>query len=238
MTERTGRAWVELDLQALAHNVSALRALLPPGCALMPAVKANAYGHGAVPIARALNDLGVEAFCVACLSEGIELREAGVRGEILVLGYTRPEEAPLLARWDLTQTVADVGHARALNAGGVPLRVHIKVDTGMHRLGAAWEDPEALRPLFSLPNLTVTGVFTHLCAADSGAEGDRAFTLEQGRRFYRVAERLRAMGWPWRPSAMPTVCPAVSPWGRGPPWWEGKRSPSRDGSAWTRLCWT
>ena len=194
MAERTGRAWVELDLQALAHNVNVLRSLLPPGCVLMPAVKANAYGHGAVPVARALNDLGVEAMCVACLSEGIELRQAGVRGEILILGYTRPEEAPLLARWDLTQTVTAPCHAAALNAGGVPLRVHVKVDTGMHRLGAAWEDPEALRPLFSLPNLTVTGVFTHLCAADSGERRDRAFTLEQGERFYRVVERLRAMG--------------------------------------------
>ena len=89
-----GRAWIQLDQDALAHNVSALRSLLPPGCQLMPAVKANAYGHGALPIARALAAQGISAFCVACLEEGIQLRKGGIRGEILILGYTPPQPGP------------------------------------------------------------------------------------------------------------------------------------------------
>ena len=92
----TGRAWIELDRAALLHNVDVLRDLLPPGCQLMPAVKANAYGHGAVWVAQELNQVGVNAFCVATVQEGAELREHGVTGEILVLGYTHPTQFPLL----------------------------------------------------------------------------------------------------------------------------------------------
>ena len=132
-----GRAWVQLDRAALVHNVAALRALLPPGCQLMPAVKADAYGHGALPVARILQGEGVSAFCVACLSEGIQLRKGGIRGEILILGYTHPDQFPLLRRYRLSQTVVDAAYARQLAAYGRPLSVHLAVDTGMHRLGEA-----------------------------------------------------------------------------------------------------
>ena len=115
------RAWIELDMGALRHNVAALRALLPPGCALMPAVKADAYGHGAVLIARELNRLGVRAFCVASAREGAQLRGSGVEGEILVLGYTHPRLIPLLYRSRLTQTVLDASYAECLNQAGLPL---------------------------------------------------------------------------------------------------------------------
>ena len=90
------RAWIELDRAALRHNVERLRSLLPEGCVLMPAVKANAYGHGAVLIAKELNRLGIRAFCVATAEEGAELRRHGIRGELLVLGYTHPKQFPLL----------------------------------------------------------------------------------------------------------------------------------------------
>ena len=90
------RAWIELDRAALRHNVEALRKRLPPGCALMPVLKANAYGHGAVTVARECQRMGVGAFCVATLEEGIELRQAGVEGDILVLGWTDPRQAILL----------------------------------------------------------------------------------------------------------------------------------------------
>ncbi len=189
-----GRAWIELDQTALAHNVRVLQSLLPPHCALMPVVKANAYGHGAVLISKALYDLGIRAFSVATLSEGIELRSAGLSGEILVLGYTRPEEAPLLHRWDLTQTAVSPDHAARLSAMGVPLRIQLKLDTGMHRLGGDCEDAEALRSVFALPNLRVTGVFSHLCTADSRSPDHQAFAHAQGALFHRTVERLRAMG--------------------------------------------
>jgi len=97
-----GRAWIELDGAALRHNVERLKALLPSNCVLMPTVKANAYGHGAVPIAKELNTLGMDAFCVATIFEGIELRQ---QGEILILGYTHPRYAPLFQQYHLAQTI-------------------------------------------------------------------------------------------------------------------------------------
>lgn len=196
----TGRAWIALDRAALRHNVDLLRGLLPPGCALMPAVKADAYGHGAVPLALELNALGVDAFCVAAAEEGARLREAGVRGEVLVLGWTHPENVPLLARYGLTQTVTDPAYAAQLDAQGRPLTVQLKLDTGMHRLGAAWDRQELLIPIFSLKNLRVTGAFTHLCADASRSPADLAFTYAQARRFRSALAALARRG---------CVCPKV-----------------------------
>lgn len=192
--DRPARAWAELDRTALAHNVRVLTDLLPPGCTLMPAVKANAYGHGAVLLAGELNRLGVKAFCVASAQEGAELRQGGISGEVLVLGYTHPDQAALLHRYRLTQTVMDRAYGQALDAQGEPLNVHLKLDTGMHRLGASCDHLEELTPLFSCRNLTVTGIFTHLCAAASPE--DRAFTLAQGRAFHQAAEALTRRGCP------------------------------------------
>ncbi|MDE6516582.1 MAG: alanine racemase, partial [Acetatifactor sp.] len=110
------RAWIEVSLDALRHNVEYLQSLLPDHCALMPVVKANAYGHGAGLIAGELNALGIHSFCVACVSEGVELRRQNIAGEILVLGYTHPDQFPLLDQYALTQTVADHAHALALSA--------------------------------------------------------------------------------------------------------------------------
>ena len=112
------RAWIELDRAALRHNVEALRKRLPPGCALMPVLKANAYGHGAVTVARECQRMGVGAFCVATLEEGIELRQAGVEGDILVLGWTDPRQAILLHEHKLTQTAVSLAYAQELNRLG------------------------------------------------------------------------------------------------------------------------
>ena len=105
MPER--RAWKELNYENLKWNVEKLQALLPEGCAFMAVVKADAYGHGAVPVSSYLNRIGVRAFAVATLREGIQLRKAGIQGEILILGYTPPQDAYLLTANDLIQTAAD-----------------------------------------------------------------------------------------------------------------------------------
>lgn len=191
-----GRAWIELDRSALAQNVEYLRSLMPEGCRLMPAVKANAYGHGAVWIATELNRLGVDAFCVACISEGITLRKANVKGEILILGYTRPEDFGLLAHYGLTQTVIDFEYAEKLANAGVMLHVHIGIDTGMHRLGIRCEEIEDILAVFEMENLIIDGMFTHLCACDSPLPEDKAFTEDQIQAFYRVAEILEEQGIP------------------------------------------
>lgn len=190
------RAWIELDRAALRHNVEVLRALLPPNCALMPAVKADAYGHGAVPIARELNRLGIDAFCVACVSEGVELRQNEVSGEILVLGCTHPRDVPLLEQYGLTQTVLDSQYAQELNCCAQNLEVHIKIDTGMHRLGERFEHQEKLRQIFSCTHLRVTGAFTHLYADDLTLSENRTAALEQGWVFHRTVDGLRRQGCP------------------------------------------
>ncbi|MCI9552331.1 MAG: serine racemase VanT catalytic subunit [Acutalibacter sp.] len=181
------RAWIEMDRAALRHNVEALQKRLPPGCALMPAVKANAYGHGAVSIARECQTMGVDAFCAATVEEGVELRENGIRGTILVLGWTDPRAAVQLHEHKLTQTVVGLAYAQELDRLGKPIQVHVKIDTGMHRLGLHWEDLEGMAGIFSRENLRVTGAFTHICA-DSMAK-------EQGRRFYRAVAGLKGHGY-------------------------------------------
>lgn len=189
-----GRAWIEINLDNLDRNVRALQAILPPSCRLMPAVKADAYGHGAVAVAVRLNQLGIEDFCVACASEGVSLRQAGIRGQILVLGYTHPGQMDLLADYRLTQTVVDLDYARQLNSFGRPVSVHIGVDTGMHRLGEACSNMEAIAELWNCKNLTITGIYSHCCVSDSLRDRDREFTRLQEQRFLEVVDFLHRRG--------------------------------------------
>ena len=139
MKQQERRTWAEISLPNLEHNYRALRALLPEGCRFLGVVKADAYGHGAVPVARKLEELGAEYLAVACLAEARELREAGVLTPILLLGYTPTDCAEELLRYGLTQTVYDLESARAFSAAaqaaGRRLRIHVKADTGMSRLG-------------------------------------------------------------------------------------------------------
>ena len=188
------RAWIELDMAALEHNVRTLQGLLPENCQLMPAVKAEGYGHGAVLISRELNRLGVKAFCVASVPEGVQLRKAGVKGEILVLGYTHPRQFDLLRRYKLIQTVVDMPFAEELHKYGKTLRVHIAVDTGMHRIGIKYDQVDEICRIFEWNNLKVDGMFTHLCVSDSDEERRIEFTKAQGEAFFRLAEQLKERG--------------------------------------------
>ena len=194
MENLTGRAWIECDRTALRNNVKNLRSLLPDGCELMPAVKANAYGHGAVLIAKELNELGVRAFCVATVHEGAELRCNGITGDILVLGYTAPQDIDLLQRYDLIQTVVNAKNASELDNYGQSLRVHLKIDTGMHRLGERSEQINQIETIFRCHHLSVEGVFTHLCADDSRMPKNVAFTYEQAQAFLDAVSDLEHRG--------------------------------------------
>lgn len=191
-----GRAWVELNRVALSQNVQFLYSRLPEGCMLMAAVKAEAYGHGAVRISKELNHLGVHAFCVACIAEAITLRKHGIAGEILVLGYTSPKEFSLLYRYHLTQTVVDYSYALELNQYGKKLHVHIGVDTGMHRLGERCENMEKLCSIYEMKNLVIDGIFTHLSAANSLLPEDKAFTKNQVSLFYQLIDEWKRRGYP------------------------------------------
>ena len=189
------RAWVEVDADTLRQNAENLRSILPGGCELMAVLKCEAYGHGAVKAARLLNSCGVRAFAVACAAEGVQLRRAGVKGVILVLGWTAPESFECLARYHLTQTVTEPDYARSLSAFGRNIDVHIKIDTGMHRLGTDPDDDKGIEEIFSLPHLRVTGMFTHLCVSDSLSDESRSFTEGQVERFFALADTLRRDGY-------------------------------------------
>lgn len=188
------RAYLEIDLNNLKHNVMVLKKAMTENCELMAVVKADAYGHGAYEIATCLNRIGVKAFAVATIDEGIELRKYGVRGEILVLGYTAPERAEELHKYDLTQTLIDEKYALILNKQGHKIKAHIKIDTGMHRLGFDKEDVKSIMAVFSMKYIKVSGIYTHLCAADSLEEKDVCFTNMQITGFYRLLKRLKEEG--------------------------------------------
>lgn len=190
----TDRAWIELDLRNLRHNVQQLNALMPGRCQLMAVVKAEAYGHGASRIAACLQKAGVKAFAVATIDEGIQLRHCGITGEILVLGYTCPSRAKELQRYDLMQTLIDYDYALALDRQGYGIKAHIKVDSGMHRLGYDVSDFGKVSNTFMLSNIRVEGIYTHLCVADSLDDGDIRFTKRQIERFRQLLNTLTAMG--------------------------------------------
>lgn len=195
MPERANhRAWVEIDRSTLKHNVEVLRALLPQACRLMPAVKGDGYGLGAVAISRELNRLGVQSFCVATLEEGIELRESGIQGEILVLGYTHPDGADELKKHDLTQTAVDAAHARKLAAAKRDLPVHLKLDTGMHRLGVHAERWAELAELFALEGLSIRGLYTQLGCCDSTDPASITYTQSQLAAFDAAVAKTRSAG--------------------------------------------
>ena len=141
------RTWAEIDLSALEHNYRTLRAMLAPGCRFLGLCKANAYGHGAAVIGKKLEELGAEMLAVACVSEAVELRRSGVTAPILCLGETPEECYPLLLEHHITQMVEDLETGEKLSAAaqraGETLTVHVKLDTGMSRLGFFWEADRA-----------------------------------------------------------------------------------------------
>lgn len=191
---KTERAWIEVNVGNLRHNVETLKKVMQPGCELMAVVKAQAYGHGAVLIASYLNEMGIMAFAVATINEGIALRKSGIRGEILILGYTDVGRASELKKYDLMQALISFEYAEALNIQGFTIRTHIKIDTGMHRLGIPSGELSAVRKVFLMENLKVCGMFTHLCCSDSRHPDDVAFTRGQIDSFYSLTDTLRDSG--------------------------------------------
>ena len=170
--------WAEVDLAAIEHNLRELRRITSPMARLMAVVKANAYGHGAVAVARTALHGGADFLGVARIDEALALRAAGLPAPILVLGYTPPERAAELLSNDLTQTVFSPEAARLLSATAVQkgrtLRVHLKIDTGMGRIGlpaGPQASPQAavaaVLEIARLPGLEIEGVFTHFASADS-----------------------------------------------------------------------
>ncbi|MBO5041150.1 MAG: serine racemase VanT catalytic subunit [Clostridia bacterium] len=190
------RSWIELDFAALRNNVSELRRIMHSGCRILAIVKDEGYGHGAYQITKELQKLGVDAYGVATVDEAIAIRKFGIKGMILVLGYTDPIRAKDLKKYNITQTVFDVDYAKELNSQGKKIKVHIAIDSGMHRIGIDVKDFDAVASVYTLKNLSVDGVFSHLCVSDSKKEDDIEYTKSQINSFNELISALEANGLP------------------------------------------
>lgn len=191
------RAWVEIDRAALSHNVRQLKKLLTPATQLMAVVKADAYGHGAIVVARTALDAGAGGLCVATLQEGIQLREGGIEAAILLLGATNtPEQVRAIAHWQLQPTLCTPQQAlvfsETLSDLNQTLPVHLKLDTGMSRLGMPWQEARQFVQLVQqLPGLKIESVYSHLATADSP---DPTVMRLQHQRFENAIAQLHEAG--------------------------------------------
>jgi len=190
---------VEIDLNALRDNLTQVRGLVKGGADILAMVKADAYGHGAVPVARELEAAGVALLGVATAEEGIELRQAGVTLPVLILGGIYPGEYPKYLHHHLTPVLFDLEMARALEEdgrkSGRDSGVHLKIDTGMSRLGFPWKDWAAALAFFrEAKSLKIEGLMTHFAVAESERPDDKAFTEEQICRFQACLDQTLQAG--------------------------------------------
>ncbi len=201
--------WSEIDLSAYAHNIRELRRITQPQARLMAVVKANGYGHGAIEVARTALQNGAELLGVARLHEAVELRKAGLAAPILIFGYSPPESTPTIVDNELIQTVYSPASAQALSEQaarrGEKIKVHIKIDSGMGRLGLLVDDPadkpspgsaaarsiSDVKTISRLANVEVEGIFTHFATADSA---DKSYATAQLKRFTGFLGRLESDG--------------------------------------------
>jgi alanine racemase len=202
--------WAEVDLKAYAHNISELKRITRPAASLMAVVKANGYGHGATEVARVALQNGAELLGVARINEAIQLRNAGLEAPVLIFGYCPPKLAESLIDYDLTQTVYSLETATALAAHasrrGKKIKIHLKADSGMGRLGfllggpAAGNSSEALQniavreveAIARLSSLEMEGIFTHFATSDSS---DKSYANQQLERFMDFIDRLARSGF-------------------------------------------
>ncbi|MGK7946647.1 MAG: alanine racemase [Microcystaceae cyanobacterium] len=191
------RAWVEIDLQALAHNVYTIHQSLSSNTELMAVVKADAYGHGALRVAEIALQWGATWLATATLGEGIELRQAGITAPILILGaINTPEEIMAIAHWHLQPTICNINQAllfaKTLSQIEGSLPVHLHLDTGMSRLGTLWHQAvEFVSLVEDLPNLSLKSIYSHFATAD---DPDPTVMKQQHQRFETAIAQLRDHG--------------------------------------------
>lgn len=204
MNDLQKRTWAEILLDNIRHNYQAIRAALPAGCRFLGVVKADAYGHGALTVSRLLQEAGADYLAVSCLDEALELRQGGVTMPILILGHTPPEYTGTLIAMDITQTVTCLAKAVEYSNQAVKLgrdlKIHIKLDTGMSRLGflcaGSYFDEGVQNVIDScrLPGLIPEGIYTHFAVSDEPGEDCRAYTLGQFRLFTDMISAVKERG--------------------------------------------
>lgn len=204
MSDFMRRTWVQVDLDALHHNYNKIREAVSPSSGIMAVVKADAYGHGDENVSLELAKAGADRFAVSNLEEAFQLRRAGIDKPILILGYTPPEYALQLAVNNISQAVFCGEYGRNLSEEavkeGVQVNMHVKVDTGMTRIGFPYQDNirdggsvDEIEEICSLPGLYPEGIFTHFASADEGESGEE-YTRIQFELFMNMTERLAARG--------------------------------------------
>jgi len=204
MKEQQKRTWAEISLENIRHNYETIKASLPGGCRFLGVVKADAYGHGALRVSRLLQELGADYLAVSCLDEALELREGGIDMPILILGHTPAEYCGVLIEQNITQTVTCLAKAleysAVASALGRELKIHIKLDTGMSRLGFLCagahfdEGVENVIKSCRLPGLLPEGIYTHFAASDETDADSREYTRAQFELFMRFIGVLGEKG--------------------------------------------
>lgn len=197
------RTWAEVSLDAIKNNIISIRRRVTPSAKILGVVKADAYGHGYLEVARTLLENGADALAVACTDEAIQLRLCKITCPILILGYTLPDDAETLLKYDITPTCFDLSFAKAISTAGIKLKktgkVHIKIDTGMGRIGYRYCDDletnqktvSEILEISALPNIEVEGIFTHFSVADTP---DDSYTYMQFDRFLSLCNILKEHG--------------------------------------------
>ena len=189
--------WAEINLDNLAHNIMEVRKHIKEDALVTAVVKANAYGHGSIDMARTLLDNGVDRLAVAILGEAIELRKANIEDTILILGYIPPNQHEDVLKYDLISTIYNYEDAEKLSNKAVELGkraiIHIKIDTGMSRIGFAANEEtiEDILKISRLPNIYIEGIFTHFAKAD---ELDKSYAKDQFQKYMEVIDKLEHRG--------------------------------------------
>lgn len=193
------RSWIEINLSQLRANLEIYKRHLKRDAQIMAVIKADAYGHGDVQVARMLTDMGVRLFAVSNIDEAVGLRESGVQGEILILGYSSPVYAKTLCDYDLTQALVSEVYAAQLANTGFPVKCQFAIDTGMNRIGIDADDCiHCERVIRTYANkLQLNGLFTHLCVADSDEAFDIEFTHGQIGKFKTVVDSVSDLNLPY-----------------------------------------
>ena len=197
------RTWAQIDLDAIEYNYLRIREAVNPKAKICCVVKADAYGHGAVTVANEYERLGADYFAVSNIEEALQLRSGGITKPILILGYTPADMADVLSENNISQAVFSLEYAKLLSQAavscGAKIKIHIKIDTGMSRIGFFYQKPERDYPSIdeiysacTLPNLENEGVFTHFSVADEGENGDE-YTRKQFALFCDAIVRLEEM---------------------------------------------
>lgn len=193
------RSWIEINISQLKANYLCYKRSLKQDAEIMAVIKADAYGHGDVQVARMLSEVGVKMFAVSNIDEAVGLREAGIQGEILILGYSSPSYVPTIYKYNLTQTIVSEEYAAVLADFHCPIKCQFAIDTGMNRIGLDGRKTSLCEQIIRKfhNRLNIIGIFTHLCVADSNTKDDIDFTKLQINRFKDLAIRIQDLNLPY-----------------------------------------